>query len=454
MNKISLKNNLSRILDILFLLVPFIDFTYSFDFDLADIRLSYFIYVIYFIVNINLILKKEQIYNLLKNSKYLIMIFSFIILISIVNIYLNNDTIFLLLKQIVIISFVFFTTWLFFYKNKQNIYEIFKLYLNISVFVAIIGIFQELSYLLGFSYGYDFSYLKAKDQFSNAGIFLRNCSVAGEPSNLVYALSLAFYTSLVSFITKQEKPILNIVKSIIIILCFSLTFSLIGYIGIAISLILITIIYFKRIRIINLLILLLLFSALFYFGKNTFTSRIDGAITETQRAINPQETTNAKKKEKKKFTNQSSYSIILQAKISFTNFKEHFLFGTGLGSHLVAFNKYYERFHYDERQRILHKSDAASLFLRLVSELGLFGIILISFFLLRFNIFLPKYNSDLDYIVLINYGCLLFILLRLIRCGVYYADGFFLFSLLYYYSKKNYIKNKLNKENDSLISNT
>ena len=61
MNKISLKNNLSRILDILFLLVPFIDFTYSFDFDLADIRLSYFIYIIYFIVNINLILKKEQI---------------------------------------------------------------------------------------------------------------------------------------------------------------------------------------------------------------------------------------------------------------------------------------------------------------------------------------------------------------------------------------------------------
>ncbi len=443
----------NKIVDILFLLIPFIDFTYSFDFDFADIRLSYLIYLLYFVANINLVLKKELICDLLKKSKYLLLIFSFIIVTSIVNIYLNNDTIFLLLKQVIIISFVFFTTWLFFYKHKNNIHEIFSLYLNISLFVALIGIFQELSYLIGFTYGYDFSYWKAKSQLSNAGIFFRVSSIAGEPSNLVYALSLAFYTALVCFITKQEKPILNISKSIVIILCFALTFSLIGYIGIVISLIFVATIYFKRIKVVKLLIVLCLFATLFCLGSNTFTMRIAQTSLEIQKVINKQ---NLNNDQQQQWINPSSYSIILQAKISFTNFKKHFLFGTGLGSHLVAFNKYYELFHYEKEQKLLHKPDAASLFLRLLSELGLFGIFLISFFLLRFNIFLPKYNSNLDFFVILNYGCLLFIILRLIRCGVYYADGFFIFALVYYYTKKFYIKNKngQNKQNDFSDSNT
>lgn len=448
MNRISLKDRLLKFLDISFLLIPFIDFTYSFDFNFADVRLSYFIYFIYFIANINLILKKELIYNLLKKSKYITIIFSFIIITSIVNIYLKNDTVFLLLKQVIIISFVFFTTWLFFYKHKDNLYEIFKLYLNISLFVALIGIFQELSYLIGFTYGYDFSYWKAKHQLSYTGIFLRVCSVAGEPSNLVYALSLAFYTSLVCFVTKCEKPALNISKSIVIILCFALTFSLIGYIGIAISLIFIMILYFKKIKFINLLIILFLFSVLFYFGSNTFSYRIRQTLLEVEKTVNKQ---GLSEEQKNEYVNSSSYSIILQSKVTFTNFKKHVIFGTGLGSHLVAYNKYYKQFHYDDSQILLHKADAASLFLRLLSELGVFGIILISFFLLRFNIFLPKYNSNLNFFVILNYGCLLFILLRLVRCGVYYADGFFIFALLYYYSKKFYIKNK---ENDSTVSNT
>lgn len=397
MNKTLLKGRFLKFLDILFLLIPFIDFTYSFDFDFADIRLSYFIYLLYSVTNINLILKKELIYNLLTKSKYLIGIFLFIILISIVNIYFNNDTVFLLLKQIVIISFIFFTTWLFFYKHRDNIYEIFKLYLNISVFVAIIGIFQELSYLIGFKYGYDFNFWKAKHQLSYTGIFLRVCSVAGEPSNLVYALSLAFYTSLICFITKQEKPLLNTLKSFIVILCFTLTFSLVGYIGIIICLIFILILYFKRLRFINLLIFLCLFSVLFYFGNNTFNYRIKQTNLEIQKTINAE---SLSENEKKQSVNQSTYSIVLHAKIAFTNFKNHYIFGTGLGSHLVAFNKYYQQFHYDDTQILLHQPDAASLFLRLLSELGLFGIILISFFLLRFNIFLPKYNAKLDFLVI------------------------------------------------------
>ena len=204
MNTLTVKNILSKFLDILFLLIPFIDYAYCFNINFADLRLSYIIYFLYFVININLLLKKGFINELLKKGQYLIYIFGFILLTSIFNVYLGNNTLTLLLKQVVIISFIFFTTWLFFYKHNNDIEYITKIYLNIAFVAALIGIFQEISFLIGFKYGYDYSLWKINNQLSTSGIMFRINSIAGDPPMLIYALIVACYIGLYNFIMNKK----------------------------------------------------------------------------------------------------------------------------------------------------------------------------------------------------------------------------------------------------------
>ena len=457
MNTTSLKNNLSKILDILFLLIPFIDYTYCFNFSFADLRLSYLIYLIYFVVNIRLLFHKRIIINLIKKSKWLIFIFTFILLTSVFNIYLGNNTSTLLLKQVVIISFIFFTTWLFFYKHN-NIEYIAKIYLNIAFIVALIGLFQEISFLIGFKPGYDYGLFKINNQISTSGIMFRVNSIAGDPPMLVYALIVACYISLYNFIMNKEIFISKI-KSFIIILALLLTYSTLGYFGFLTSIIIIIIKNYKLLNIkavINLLILFIISISLFLAGKNSIIQRTANLFYFSAYKISYNKNGanyNTELENYKKTTNESSYTLILNLQISYNTFKNHMLFGCGLGSYKKIFLSNYEKYENKWHSIVRDNFAAASLGLRMMAELGLIGIFIILFFIFRYYIY-DFYDSKHITFLILNDSVLVLLIIRLLRNGSYFSEGFFIFALLYYYSKKFYIKNKLNKENDSPSSNT
>ncbi len=125
------------------------------------------------------------------------------------------------------------------------------------------------------------------------------------------------------------------------------------------------------------------------------------------------------------------------------NFKRNFLFGTGLGSHPVAVEKYSLTKDVQTKGFTLNTKDANSMFNRLLSETGLFGLLLFSYVLIKF--FVPKRRESVDdYFWLISSACLVIIFVNLLRQGHYFLNGFPFYMWLYI---RSYHERSL-KEND------
>lgn len=445
-------NYIYKILDVLILLFPFIDGTYSFETRFLCVRLSYIIYLLYLIVHFKEILSIN--FSMFFNKKILknIYVYALIIIVfsSIVNVYLDNSNIILLLKQLIIIPFVAFTIWIFFRVNKNDIQYIINLYLKITFAVCIIGIFQELSFLVGFKYGYDFSYFKIGEQISIAGNYLmRVTSVCSEPSCLGGAIP-AFYISLNSYLT-NNKQVSNKLYFFVITICLLLTYSTVVYLGMVLSLFLILVWNYKLIKIRNFVIFACISVLLASFGFYSISGRIDGlfkkinienlntAISENvnnEKEIKTKELQNSQKIH----INRSSYYLIWHFKTAFESFKEHPFFGTGLGSYFIIFQKYNEQFHYDKTVPVSNSKDGNSLFIRVMGELGIFGLMFLFLFVFSNYIKNYSYRNQFNYWIIINNAILVYLLLRIARSGVYHSDGVFIFVWIYFLSKLNFKK--------------
>jgi hypothetical protein len=434
-----MKQIIRRLPDLLFLLIPFVDFTFYLDYKFADIRLTYLVYILYFFVYIKNFLGSIRIANLISKTKLYIYLFAIVIITSIYNIFVDNNTIVLFLKQIIIIAFIAFVTYMFFYNHKDNIKHIITLYLKISFIVACIGILQELSFLLNFHYGYNYSYLNFANQIGVSGLMFRVTSIAREPSFLIYALIPAFYISLSSFLT-NSKDFLKQWQNIIIILCVFLTYSTVGYAGIFLSLLSILFWNLSQIKLTRILLFIITGLFLFSLGKNAISERFFYTYKQLTHSVN------LKNKETKEHVNMSSYYLVLHAKRAFDDFKHKPVFGTGLGSytHPEHAVEVYKKFHYEKFFQI-SSEDVVNTFFRIVSELGLFGITLLLIFLFYNYIFDLAFKNKTNYFIIINNACLIYIILRLIRNGSYYSDGLWIFIFMYYYSKKLFLEQNKNE---------
>ena len=182
--------------------------------------------------------------------------------------------------------------------------------------------------------------------------------------------------------------------------------------------------------------------SLFLAGKNSIIQRTANLFYFSTYQISDN---NTNLENYKKTTNESSYTLILNLQISYNTFKNHMLFGCGLGSYKKIFLSNYEK--YDNKWHAIVRG------LRMMAELGLIGIFIILFFIFRYYIY-DFYDSKHITFLILNDSVLVLLIIRLLRNGSYFSEGFFIFALLYYYSKKFYIKNKLNKDNVFPSSNT
>lgn len=310
---------------------------------------------------------------------------------------------------------------------KFNILQIFSVYLKWSYFVALIGIAQAISYNIGFKYGYDFGWLFNKWGVTEGGIVgIRINSVFSEPSGLAATLSPAVFVSIYNLIHKNNF-VLNKRASIVTIITYVISSSSTAYIGLLIILIIISMgIRFKYLIIgtgIGVVTLLSLYNI-----TEEFKSRVDSSIGLWVHQDYSIENTNT-----------SSFVLYNSVHVAMESFKEYPLFGTGLGSYSVAYEKHsltknVEVIAYDFE---FNNTDGNSLFVRMLVELGLVGIIIFFILMIRGFIYLRKEEIFWQH-RMISQSIMILIFLNLMRQGNYFLNGFPFFILIYYYNWKDY----------------
>jgi len=417
-----MKLNIKNLINYLAIFTVFSSgFTFQGILPFADLRINYLIMA--FVLLLCMPFLKGIYFN-----KTFLFLFGIIIVFSLYNVYIGEDTLGFLMKQVVGISLNAFIFYLLFKINNYDVKKLFKVYLNIAVFVGTIGLIQELSYSLGFKVGYDFSYIipSWSVSLSQTG-FLRVNSIMPEPADFCYAMVPAFFVSITSF-SRNNIKLIRRWKGLIIILSVFSSFSSVGYIGIIFSLALLFYNYGKIRHLIVGAILVFMLIFCLYSTVGDFKMRVDDSFNVITG------------KTCLETTNLSTFALFSNALIAYSSFKDNPVFGSGLGSHEISYYRYIKKVIDVNKTSMLliNMKDANSLFLRLLSETGLFGLLVVFYFIFKFH--LLRKNDKNGYLWIISNAILAVFLIRLIRCGHYFINGFFFFFWLYYFTWR------LNKE--------
>ena len=369
-------------------------------------------------------------------NRALFFIFLVLLINGVVNIWTGNDT----AAQFFKVFLGLFLSYSFYYYvfNEVNfeVENLFKWYLKASYFAALLGLFQFVSYQIGFRAGYTFFGIFNKWGFAGGGLFgMRINSVFSEPTHLACVLAPAFFVSLYNLFNR-ENYYLTRMQGIAIIAVYVLSFSGLGQAGIFLTFIFLAISYgLVRYIIILIPVTILTFNVL-YNNVKDFRYRLDGLTSLFSGEKFVQGTTHG-----------SSFILYNNYTVALKNFQTNPLFGTGIGSHPVAFEKYSLAKDFKTFGFNFNGQDANSMFLRLMSETGLFGLLIFLIILVR--CYVKRDKEHITYHWLISNGVLVMILLNLFRQGHYFLNGFPFFVMLYYYNKVSYLNyiNDLNESN-------
>jgi hypothetical protein len=388
-----------------------------------------------------------------------------LLIFGLINIFYDNNTFgsFIKIFSNILISVTFFY-YVFEYYEK-DIKRFFQTYMQWCVVVSVIGLIQLVSYLVGFVYGYDFGLIGLnKWGVIEGGFGIRINSIFCEPSYFASTVGPAFFISVYNLIFNKSYFI-NRKKAIIISIAYLLTFSSLAYLSILIVLLLLLYNYgLVRYILLSIPILLVIFSFI-YNNVSEFKERYDGftalyfdGILENQGTSETKGGFLSQNKSKINILGKVHGSSFVQYNnfvITKTNFYKNPFFGTGLGSHQFAFEKYNLNAFMGDKYRN-NNSDANSMLLRIISETGLFGLIFIFLFIKNNYV---KRNEDTEkdpesmYIWLISNAVLVIILLQLIRQGNYTFGGFMAYMWLYYYAYQANASLKMKKvENELIVS--
>jgi hypothetical protein len=311
--------------------------------------------------------------------------------------------------------------------EKYNISGMFNVYMCGSVIASIIFFIEFFSAYIGFRYGYDVRLLGLTLGMENGKIL--PAALFSEPAHFAMVLSPAMFVSLHNVLTGNKLSI-SLFSSILILTAYILCFSSTGYIAIFIALAVLALNYRTFTALLTTIIIGIFAFIFMYNNVPKFRTRFDDSkVVFIDKNI---------KNKKILLNNGSTMTLYNNYYVAINNFLDHPLFGTGIGSHYYAHDRY--RLFSKKLWWIdLNKDDANSLFNRLISETGLFGIMLYSLLLIRYNI--KKSREDNTNKWIISNAILVLLLINIVRQGHYVAYGFPAFILMYYYLYKSQQRN-------------
>ena len=396
----------------------------------------------------------------------LLYIFLPLLLFGLINIFFDNNTMadFFKIYINVFIAVLFFY-YVFEYYNRDTTY-FFSIYMQFCIMVAILGIIQLISYKIGFRLGYHYGWLGFNKWGITPGSVLgiRINSIFSEPSYFAATLGPAFFIAFYNLVF-QKNYFINRNGSILIVVTYLLTFSTVAYLGVFFTLLLL-LINFGFVRYVFLIIPIV--ASLFYYlyqNVDEFTVRMDGInelyFNDVLKTESSDNTVDEYKKQFKPKVNVlgkihgSSFVSYNNYIVTKKNFLSNPLFGTGLGSHGIAYQKYNLN-SFIGNQYKFNTSDANSMLLRLISETGIAGILFFILFIRNFYVKRNPFNEKETIQWIVSNAVLVIILLQLARQGNYTYSGFMAFMWLYYYIgiQNEESKDVVENENIQLISDT
>jgi hypothetical protein len=363
-------------------------------------------------------------------NRNMFFIFLILFVVGIVHVLLGNNTASQFFKVYVGLFLSYFFYYYVVLELEYDIEQLFKWYLKGCYIASLIGVVQFISFKIGFTQGYNFHWIFNKWAFIPGGNFgIRINSVFAEPTHLGAVLSAAFFVSLYNIIRRQTYGISRL-QSIIIVAVYLLSFSGLGQLGVFLSLIFLAV-SFGLVRYIVVLVPIMIFAFNFLYNNVAeFKERLDSTFGLFFGG----------KKFELGVTHGSSFILYNNYVVAFENFKSNFLFGTGIGSHPTAFDRYSIAKDIKVWGFNLNSADANSMFLRLVSETGLFGVCI--FLVIMIKCYVKRDVNYPTYHWLVSNSILIMILLNLFRQGHYFLNGFPFFVVLYYFNSVAYKNHK------------
>jgi len=342
----------------------------------------------------------------------------------------------------------FFASVLFYHFVIQaysfDLKKLFGYYMKSAVIIAGIGLFQLISYLVGFGPGYNFNWFFNKWGVIPGGLGLRINSVFSEPAYYAAAMAPAFFVAIYNF-TNRNTLWVSRKQSALIAVVYLLTYSSLGILGVMLTLVFL-LLNMGFVRYGLAIIPILIFGTQWaYVNVPEFRDRIDGTneLVETQNIYSYD-------------VHGSSFVLYNNSHVAWENFIRNPILGTGLGSHATAFEKYSFTNLDGAVQIDFNSQDANSLFLRLMSETGIYGLGLMLYLLFRCWIFSPKSFERENWVI--SNGLVIIIVIYLVRQGHYFYNGFPFFLWLYYYNfeinaaQRKAAEEALNSQNKSNIN--
>jgi len=368
----------------------------------------------------------------------LMIIFFILLLTGMFNIFIDNNTAALFFKVFIglFLSYTFYDGVI--KEFDFNLELLFKWYLKGAFIVCIIGLIQFVSFQIGFKPGYNYTFILNKWGVVPGGNFgIRVNSIFAEPTHLAGVISPAFFIAIYN-LTRKESYLMSKGKGLLIILVFFLSFSALGQLGIFLTVTLLMLNYgLVRYFFIIAILGVFLFNIL-YTNVAEFRDRYEGLVGLFQG-----------QKFKLGKTHGSSFILYNNFHVAVENFKTNFVFGSGIGSHPVAFEKYNLAKGIETKGFNNNSADANSMLLRLVSETGLFGTVIFLYIVVK--CYVARNANNETYHWLISNSILVMILLNLFRQGHYFLNGFPFFVLLYcynYFLYQDHLNSSLNTSSD------
>lgn len=341
-----------------------------------------------------------------------------------------QDTFYLgVVKQLVGLVFTSIAYYTFLAYNNFEVKRIFRMYVFLALLVSFEGLIEEILNLNGI-------HINVKMRITKSGFF-RIFGIMGEPYFLAVAILPAMY--FVFYKNTVFERVLSFVNNkillLVIVTCFILTFSSAGVLGVAG----LFIFWLYNKKFLNLTNWRIIFLPLFFVGFIAFFNNLQKQWNEFSIKFNQTLnafSSNSTRKEDINDLNTSSFALYSNFVIAKASFAENPLTGSGLGTHENNYKKHFSKYFDNDfiiRYGIFNTADANSLFVRLMSETGLMGLSMFFLFMLKNFVWKRGYEDPLmrDY-TLINQAIFIWFVVRLVRTGNYFGNGFFLFFFMYY----------------------
>ncbi len=377
----------------------------------------------------------------------LLYIFIPLLVTGILNVLIDNDTLGNFFKIFVnlAVNIMFYRYVMEYYDYDVN--KMFRMYLAGSYIVCLLGLIQVVSFVIHFAPGYNwrlFLPFNKWDVHVGGLLGIRLNSTFTEPSYFGSSMAPAFFIALYELFFRRE-VFLTKTKCIVIIAAYLLSFSSLAYIGIFVTILLFAL-NFGALRYFFFAVPVgVIMFTLVYSNVKDFRVRIDGMKALFVDGIVEKELGGELSKGARMFRvsrvltkiHGSSFVLYNNTHVAIENFKQNPLFGSGLGSHEIAFEKYNINYMlggiYD-----FNAPDANSMFLRILSELGIMGLLFMLMYILKFYVSKNLGFEEDETYWLISNAVLVIIITQLLRQGNYTFNGFLFFGFLYYYNRIKY----------------